>query len=459
MTTMHQDSIKRRMLAAGLFVAGFFPAAALAQGVAAGQPGRIQLPTVTVTAQKEPADPQTLPVSVTAVSRETLSTADVRVLREASIYAPNTYFSDFTARKLSNPRFRGIGSSPANPAITTNFDGVPQLNSNTSSIELLDVEQVEFIRGPQSALFGRNTLAGVVNVSSVRPSLTDWTYGASVPLSNFGARDVRASISGPLAAGRVGVSGCHRLRASRRVHAKRGDGQRRGRSLGVRRQGTGAVDAVERLGNARDREWRTRARWRLRAQRSLGAAGESLRGGTRFRRPHGSRSDGHDAARRGELAARINAVDDDRVRELEDRRRDRSRLHAVAAHQAQQHENRASSSRRRCASGPPRTRPWRVSPDVPVRWQAGVFLFTQNYEQDADQHVLAVRALAVGAAGREPALSAVDARRRGDMACTGRRPRPSTTGWMCRSVRASITRTRRPRSTRSSRRRLRPDVW
>ena len=105
-----------------------------------------------------------------------------RVLREASIYAPNTYFSDFTARKLSNPRFRGIGSSPANPAITTNFDGVPQLNSNTSSIDLLDVDQVEFIRGPQSALFGRNTLAGVINVVSARPSLTDWSYGASVPL-------------------------------------------------------------------------------------------------------------------------------------------------------------------------------------------------------------------------------------------------------------------------------------
>ena len=68
---------------------------------------------------------------------------------------------DFTARKLSNPRFRGIGSSPANPAITTYIDGVPQLNANSSSIELLDVSQVEFVRGPQSALFGRNTLGGL----------------------------------------------------------------------------------------------------------------------------------------------------------------------------------------------------------------------------------------------------------------------------------------------------------
>ena len=123
-----------------------------------------EAPTVIVTAQKEPADAQTLPVSVTAVRGETLSNAGITVIREAAIYAPNTYFADFTARKLSNPRFRGIGSSPNNPSITAYLDGVPQLNANSSSLDLIDVEQVEFVRGPQSALFGRNTLGGVVNV-------------------------------------------------------------------------------------------------------------------------------------------------------------------------------------------------------------------------------------------------------------------------------------------------------
>ena len=117
---------------------------------------------------------------------------------DASIEAPNTYFTDFTARKLSNPRFRGIGSSPANPAISTYIDGVPQLNTNSSSIELLDVTQLEFVRGPQSALFGRNTLGGVVNVTSVRPSSTRWTGSAVVPVGNYSAVDVRAHASGPI---------------------------------------------------------------------------------------------------------------------------------------------------------------------------------------------------------------------------------------------------------------------
>ena len=74
------------------------------------------LPTVSVTAQKEPEDPQKLPISVTAVSEETIDRAGVRIVSDAAIFAPNAYFTEFTARKLSNPRFRGIGSSPANPA-------------------------------------------------------------------------------------------------------------------------------------------------------------------------------------------------------------------------------------------------------------------------------------------------------------------------------------------------------
>src|SRR6516162_4412232 len=94
-------------------------------------PAQVTLPPVTVTAQKEPADAQSLPVSLTAVPLESLWNGGMTTIGEASMYAPNTFFTDFSARKLSEPRFRGIGSSPANPAITTYIDGVPQLNTNS----------------------------------------------------------------------------------------------------------------------------------------------------------------------------------------------------------------------------------------------------------------------------------------------------------------------------------------
>lgn len=156
------------------------------------------MPTVTVTAQKEAEDQQKVPVSVTAVSKDTIENADVHVVSEAAIFAPNTYFTEWTARKLSTARFRGISSSPSNPGITTYIDGVPQLNANSSSLELLDVDQIEFVRGPQSALFGRNTLGGLVNITSARPSLNKWTGSLSVPFGNHGAWAARGGVSGPV---------------------------------------------------------------------------------------------------------------------------------------------------------------------------------------------------------------------------------------------------------------------
>lgn len=176
----------------------FTPSMASAQNSGSGL--SIQLPTVLVTAEKEPIDAQRVPVSVTPVVGETIQDAGLDVVTDAGVYAPNTYFSNFTARKLSNARFRGIGGSPANPAVTTYVDGVPQLNSNTANIDLLDVDLIEFVRGPQSTLFGRNTIGGVINVSTKRPALGgDWSGHAAVPLASDDMYGVRGAASGPVA--------------------------------------------------------------------------------------------------------------------------------------------------------------------------------------------------------------------------------------------------------------------
>ena len=177
-----------------LVFAALVPTASFAQTT----PPSIVLPTVIVTAQKEASDIKEVPASVTAVTAATIHDAGLRTITDAVIYAPNSVFTEFTARKVSNARFRGIGSSPGNPAITTYLDGVPQLNSNSSNIELLDVGQIEFVRGPQSPLFGRNTLGGIVNVTTARPSMSEWTGSAIVPLGNSGLWEARGNVSGPV---------------------------------------------------------------------------------------------------------------------------------------------------------------------------------------------------------------------------------------------------------------------
>jgi len=182
----------------GLAAVGLLALVLLPSGANAQSEIQFTLAPVTVTAQKGAQDPQKAPVSVTAVTRQTLDDAGVRSVSEAAGYAPNTFFNEFTARKLSNARIRGIGASPSNPGVTSYIDGVPQLHANSSSLEFVDVDQVEFVRGPQSALFGRNALGGIINITSSHPSLKSWSGAMVGPWGNFSAGDLRASASGPI---------------------------------------------------------------------------------------------------------------------------------------------------------------------------------------------------------------------------------------------------------------------
>jgi iron complex outermembrane receptor protein len=355
------------------------PVPALAQTAATG--GVFQLPPVIVTAQKEPADPQALPVSVTAVPGSVLAGAGVSGIRDAAVFSPNTYFSDFTARKLSNPRFRGVGSSPANPSITTYVDGVPQLNSNASSIDLLDVEQLEFVRGPQSALFGRNTLAGVITVASARPSLTDWSGEISAPLANFSAREIRASVSGPLSPGRVGMSAA--LRYGQR------DGYTRNQVSGSDVDARDAVVSKAQLLFAPSNVWETRVIVSGERARDGDYALSDL-GGLR-RRPfevsrdfegHTNRDIFNTTLQVRRLGSRLNlSSTTGLVRWTTEDSTDLDYTPIPVVRRQNDEESLQFTQELRVASAS--QSPLQLAPDMPMRWQAGVFVFTQNYDQDA----------------------------------------------------------------------------
>jgi len=165
----------------------------------------IESVTVTVTAQKESEPVLSVPLSVTAVTEEELTNANIQAVKPAAAFAPNTFINEFTARALSNPFFRGIGGSPTNPGVSTVIDGVPQLNSYSSNIEMVDVGQVEFVRGPEGALYGRNTAGGLINITS-RDLSNAWTAKGEDEFGNYDRRDFRASISSPFLKDRFGIS-------------------------------------------------------------------------------------------------------------------------------------------------------------------------------------------------------------------------------------------------------------
>lgn len=341
---------------------------------------RVTLPPVTVTAQKEPAEPHELPVSVTTVPQDLLRGAGIVSVSGASMFAPNTFYNEFTARKLSNPIFRGIGSSPANPGVATYIDGVPQLNTNSSSIEFLDVTQVEFVRGPQSALFGRNALGGIVNVTSARPSLARWTGGLAVPFGNFSSRDVRGTASGPLGDRvAVGLSFGHAARDGFSVNTVTGND----------------VDSREATFGKAQVLWTPASRFETRV---IVSAERARDGDYALHDLESLRRDPYRVTRDFEGYTHRDVVNTTVLTRYEGRRVTLSTTTGFVRWETDDHTDLDYSplpliTRRNLEENFQFTQEVRLAsaPDTAlaagglgaIRWQAGVFLFTQHYDQDA----------------------------------------------------------------------------
>lgn len=177
-----------------------------AAAAAGGDVQSVTMPVISSAAPKLERDLMRMPLSVSTVTDRQLEQSGYETVKDAGARAPNTTFTEFSARKLSNPRFRGVGASPQNPSVTTYIDGVPQLHAGSSSLELLDVEQLDFVRGPQGALFGRNTVGGLINLTSRRPELRYWRASAEGTVGEYDLFDTTLGVSGPLVEQMLGLS-------------------------------------------------------------------------------------------------------------------------------------------------------------------------------------------------------------------------------------------------------------
>ncbi|MCU0784481.1 MAG: TonB-dependent receptor [Verrucomicrobia bacterium] len=339
------------------------------------------LPPVFVTAQKEITDAQNTPLSVSAVTAQTIEDAKINSVRDASIYAPNVVMTDFSARKLSNPRFRGLGASPNNPAVTTYYDGVPQFSATSSSIELLDVEQIEFVRGPQGALFGRNTVGGLININSTRPSLKDWVASATGTYGNYDLWDGRASVSAPMVEDKLGF-GVGFGWSSREGYTKN---DVTGHDLDSREAFFGKGQLL----------WLPTERWEVR----LLLTGEQARDGdyalgdlTAIRaRPHHVARNFEGFTRRDLIAPTLLAnyfgerVDFSLITGgVWWKTADETDLDYTPAPLGTRHNEEQDvqfTQEIRLASA--KDAPWRLCDNASLKWQGGVFFFIQNYEQEA----------------------------------------------------------------------------
>lgn len=153
--------------------------------------------TVYVTAEKREENIQEVPGSISALSGLYLEDAGIGTLEKLSHHVPNFVFSGWGANSHNFAFMRGIGAVHNEPAIGFNIDGVGYFDTGMFNFPLYDVERVEVLRGPQGTLYGRNSLAGVVNIITRKP---DNRLSATVSggAGDHGLLETSASVSAPL---------------------------------------------------------------------------------------------------------------------------------------------------------------------------------------------------------------------------------------------------------------------
>ncbi|MEN3974137.1 TonB-dependent receptor [Emcibacter sp. SYSU 3D8] len=162
--------------------------------------------TITTQAQKIETNIQSTPVAVTSISGETLQRSFAQDLRDLSKNTPNVMMEPVGAFQNASAFFiRGFGStdieSATDPGVGIFVDGIYQARTSTGLSDMLDVEAVEVLRGPQGTLFGRNTIVGAVLLNHNKPDVNDFDMKASVLAGNYGRLDVKGVINVPLVEG------------------------------------------------------------------------------------------------------------------------------------------------------------------------------------------------------------------------------------------------------------------
>ena len=137
-----------------------------------------QLEEVVVTAQKREQSLSDVPISVTAVSGELVQDAAIKSFKELGAYVPNLSITENAVNSIISMRGIGVGAQQSfEQSVGVFVDGVHLGKSRQTRLGLFDLEQVEVLRGPQGILFGKNTLAGAVNVRTASPELGGETKG------------------------------------------------------------------------------------------------------------------------------------------------------------------------------------------------------------------------------------------------------------------------------------------
>lgn len=159
------------------------------------------LEEIVVTARKRTESLQEVPISITAFTDETLERIAATELIDILHRTPNFYQPYLGEAKGTPPSIRGVlgtSTAGADPAVGFYLDEVYLGNTVASSFDLFDLASLEVLRGPQGTLFGRNTIAGVINVRTKQPT-EEFEGSIAATVGNYDDVRLRGYVSGPIA--------------------------------------------------------------------------------------------------------------------------------------------------------------------------------------------------------------------------------------------------------------------
>ncbi|MCY7296633.1 TonB-dependent receptor [Alteromonas sp. a30] len=157
------------------------------------------LEVIMVTAQKRVQNVKEVPISMSAIDKNKLLENNIADSEELSAYIAN--FSISETSQGFNVFMRGLGSGPNQgfeQTVGTYVDGVYRGRAHLMRSAFLDLERVEVLRGPQSALFGKNTTAGALNLTNAKPTQDFEGYVNATYNFDFNTRTIEAAVSNGL---------------------------------------------------------------------------------------------------------------------------------------------------------------------------------------------------------------------------------------------------------------------
>jgi iron complex outermembrane receptor protein len=190
-------------IASGIAAIGL--AATTAHAQEEGAAASALLEEIVVTARRREESLQDTPISITAFSGEALERQHIDRLSGIGSFTPNLIFdtgATFSGANSSASVFiRGIGqvdfTLTTEPGVGIYLDGVYLSQTIGGVLDLVDIEHVEVLRGPQGTLFGRNTIGGAINVTSKKPD--DSLHGdVQITTGRYDRIDLRGSINVPI---------------------------------------------------------------------------------------------------------------------------------------------------------------------------------------------------------------------------------------------------------------------